>query len=210
MANVQLLDGKGVRELLGEDDFRFFRYQLNSVGYSMVVGVGALMLAAAGYIWWYTSLEANLWIAAFAGLVAGGLGLGVWAAYWYAFANSRFVGVSDQKLLVGQPKKAWAIDWSILDSETLGLEKMKATAMRGVLPVQVGGQQIQIHLYNAYVFLGDIQGLMATLLGRLTSEAEGGEEMLDAREDGVAPSEAAPSESAPSEAAPESPSPSQS
>ncbi len=172
MTNVQLLDAKGVDEALQEGDVDVFRYQLNRLGYTLVLAIGGIMLAAAGFLWWQYGFSEDLWTAVFAGLVAGGLGLSVHAAYWYAFSSTHFVGVSDQKLLVGREEKAWSIDWSVLDVEALGLQRMNATAVKGVLEVQVGGEEIKIHLYNAYVFLEDIQALMSRLLEQLQSQQQ--------------------------------------
>lgn len=183
MANVQLLDGKDLRQALASADVEFFRYQLNRVGYTLLLAVGGVMLAAAGFIWWETALEANLWKAAFGGLLAGGLALAIYAAYWYTFASTRYVGVSDDKLFIGRREKAWTIDWSVLDAESLGFEEMNATAMNGALDVNVGGQQHELHLYNAYVFLEDIQGFMFSLLKRLQDKQQpAGEAAEDAAE----------------------------
>lgn len=186
MANVQLLDENGVNEALQEGDVEVFRYQLNRVGYTIVLLVGGLMLAGAGYIWWGTGLAENFWTAVFAGLTAGGLGLSIHAAYWYAFSSVHFVAVSDQKLVVGRQQKAWAIDWSVLDAEALGFEEMNNTAMRGALDVHVGGQDIKIHLYNAYVFLEDIQGFIFSLLKRLQQKQSAGGEQADNADEAAA------------------------
>jgi hypothetical protein len=179
MANVQLLDTKGVDEALQGGDVDVFRYQLNRLGYTLILAIGGLMLAGAGFIWWQYGFSENLWTAIFAGLVAGGLGLSVHAAYWYAFAGTHFVGVTDDKLLVGREEKAWSIDWSVLDVDALGLQRMNATAAKGMLEVRVGGEEIKIYLYNPYVFLEDIQALMSSLLERLQSQQQAGNEASD-------------------------------
>lgn len=177
MANVQLLDAKGVDEALQEGGVDVFRYQLNRLGYTLVVGIGGIMLAAAGYLWWQFGFDQNLWIAIFAGLAAGGLAISIHAAYWYAFAGTHFVGVSDDKLLVGREEKAWAIDWSVLDPKSLGLQDMNLSPTKGALEVNVGGEEIKLYLYNAYVFLEDIQALMSSLLQRLQSQQQSSEQV---------------------------------
>lgn len=167
MANVQLLDGDDLHQALDADDVQVFRYQLNRIGYSLIMGLGGLLLAGAGAVWWQSALSTIWWRVAFTALGTLGLGLAIYAAYWYAFAQTRFVGVSERKLFIGRRGKAWSVDWSMLDAETLGFDQMNATTMNGVLDVHVGGQQLELYLYNAYVFLEDIQGFMFSLLKRL-------------------------------------------
>ncbi|MFP4599023.1 MAG: hypothetical protein ACOC9J_02935 [Persicimonas sp.] len=182
MPNVQLLDGKDVIRALKQADVELFHYGLNRIGYTLVVGLGALILAAAGAIWWQTGLDTSLWKAVFGGLMACGILMSIQAAYWYSFANTRFVGISEDKLFVGRKEKAWVIDWDVLDSESLGFDDMKATAVRGELEVNVGGEEFKIHLYNAYIFLDDIQGLTFSLLKRLQQEQDGESEPEDKAE----------------------------
>jgi hypothetical protein len=172
MANVQLLDEKQLKDTLATEGVEVFRYHLNHIGYTLILGVGALMLAAAGYVWWSSALAEPLWQAVFAGLIGGGLLLSIHAAYWYTFANTRFVGVSDDKLIIGRHRKAWMIDWQVLDTQTLGFDQMNATAVRGALDIDVGGQQLKLHLYNAYVFLDDIQAFMYSLLRQLQQDED--------------------------------------
>lgn len=179
MANVQLVDKKGVDEALEGSDVDVFRYQLNRLGYTLILAIGGIMLASAGFIWWQYGFSEKMWTAIFAGLIAGGIGISIHAAYWYAFAGTHFVGISDDKLLVGREEKAWSIDWSVLDIEALGLQRMNATAAKGVLEVRVGGEEIKIYLYNPYVFLEDIQALMSSLLERLQSQQQPGNEPPD-------------------------------
>ncbi len=179
MANVQLLDGDDLHQALDAGDVQVFHYQLNRIGYSLIMGLGALLLAGAGGVWFQTSLATLLWRVAFTVLGTLGLGLAIYAAYWYAFSQTRFVGVSDHKLIIGRRGKAWSVDWSLLDAESLGFEQLNATTMNGVLDVHAGGQHIELHLYNAYVFLEDIQGFMFTLLKCLQQQQHPADEPAD-------------------------------
>jgi hypothetical protein len=179
MATVQLLNGPDVRGALERPGVALFRYRLNQLGFAVVLGFGAIMLGAAGYIWWLYEFDQNLWTAVFAGLAAGGLGLSLYAAYWYTFASTHFVGISDQRLVVGDEDKAWSIDWSVLDADSLGLTNMNATALGGALEISVGGEQIKLQLYNAYVYLEDMQAVMSGLLERLQDAHGTSDEQLD-------------------------------
>jgi hypothetical protein len=178
MANVQLLDKTGVRGAIERPGVDLFEYHLNQLGFAVVLGAAGIMVAAAGFIWWQYAFEEILWTAVFAGLAASGLGLSLHAAYWYSIASNRFVGISDEKLVVGNQNKAWSIDWSVLDADSLGLTDVNATALGGALAVNVGGEKINIQLYNAYIYLEDIQGVMAGLLNRLQNDQPESDEYL--------------------------------
>lgn len=172
MANVQLLDGNDVRGAVERPGVDYFPYHINQLGMMVVLGVGGIMLAAAGYIWWQYAFDQNFWTAVFAGLAASGLGLSLYAAYWYTYASTHFVAISDAKLVVGHDKKAWSIDWSVLDADSLGLTNMNATALGGALEINVGGEEIKVQLYNAYVYLEDMQAMMSGLLKRLQGQQQ--------------------------------------
>ncbi|MFW5967357.1 MAG: hypothetical protein ACOCV2_07560 [Persicimonas sp.] len=171
MANIQLFEGKrDVATALDGVEAQIFGYRLNRLGFGSVVGIGLLMAAGAALAAWQTGLDEPLWTAVVVGLGAGALFLFARAAYWYAFAKSHFVAITDERLFVGRLDKAWAISWSILDAESLGFDDMDASALRGALDMQIAGEQIEVYLYNAFIFLNDIQAFMLSLLKELKGE----------------------------------------
>lgn len=194
MARVQLLEGKQeVARALDGVDAEIFGYRINRLGFGTVVGMGLLMLAGAAAIWWQVGLGAAVWTAAFIGLIAGGLFMGAQAAYWYAFAKSHFVATTDDNLYVGRLEKAWAIDWSVLDAEALGFDKLDANTIRGSMQLAIAGEQIKLHLYNAYIFLEDIQAFMFNLLKRLKRMEQ--QEQQEEQDNGDAPDRSGDAES---------------
>ena len=172
MAKVQLLHDSDVEKTLADDDVEAFSYQLNKLGFSLVLFLGGAALSGAGYVFTIYGLQQALWISVFAGLAAVGVAMGIHAARWYFFQRTRFVAVSPNRLYVGKEGRMWSIDWEVLDARSLGFDELEATQLQGSMNVRAGGQTIEIHLYNALCYLQDIQGFMLEVLGRLKDQRD--------------------------------------
>lgn len=164
---MELLSGPTVEQTLKDGDVTVFRYILNKPGLYMVLGVAFFFYALAGLTWWETQLSEPVWTVAFVCLLFVGMGFSAVAAYWHQFANQNVIGVSDDRLFVGGPKKLWAVSWDLLDRQAMGFEEMELSRLRGGLNVNVGGQRIKVHLFNAIAYLNDIEGFMFGVLNNI-------------------------------------------
>ena len=175
---LELLSGPTVESTLKDSGAVMYRYAVNKPGLYMALGIGFVFFALGGLCYWETQLAEPIWTAAFVGLMFIGLGFCTVAAYWHQFANQNVVGVSDEHLFVGGPKALWAISWELLDRRSAGFEEMQMTRLRGGLDMNVGGQPIKLHLFNAIAYLTDIEGLIHGILTHLNvpEGAEGEEE----------------------------------
>ncbi|MFB6263595.1 MAG: hypothetical protein ABEL76_08235 [Bradymonadaceae bacterium] len=174
---MRLLHEGEVREALaGRDDLEVYRYRMNKPVVAVAAVVALLLFGLAALLVWNEGLAGWQWIATFVWLVSGGVTAVGLCGYWYAFARSRLIGVGPEALYVGREQRAWAIDWELLDAETLGLERMEVSSGRGQLDLTVGGQKIRLHFYNAFVRLEDLQELMYVLLQRVDDDWEGKED----------------------------------
>lgn len=178
MADIRLVHGPEVGEALQEqDEIAVFRYRLNKPVFTLTLIVGGALLASAGWMWWGWELTSISWIAVFSVLGGLGLSIGAVAAYWYFFAETHFLAMSTEKVFVGKRNRMWSIDWSLLDRESLGFENMALSSFAASLDFDVGGQQLPVMLYNAYVRLENMQGFMYRILQHLKQEAELDEEI---------------------------------
>jgi hypothetical protein len=172
MSKLELMSGPGVEETLKSDDVKVFRYVVNNPGLYLIIGIGLVFYGLAGLTYWETQLSQTVWSVAFFSLLIVGTGFNALAAYWHQFAGQNVVAVSDDKLYVGGPKKLWGIDWELLDRESAGFDEMELSRLRGALQLQVGGQKIKLHLFNAIAYLDDIEGLMFRLLSQIKAQEE--------------------------------------
>ena len=162
----ELLSGPAIDATLKEADATVYRYELNRAGFNMALGIAVFFFLVGGLLYWQTGLK-GLWTVVFVAAMAAGSGFGVIAAYWHQFANEHLVGIGKDRLFVGGPKATWAIAWELLDRRAMGFEEMQMTRLRGALQLQVGGQDIKLHLFNPLVFLKDIEGFMLGVLTNL-------------------------------------------
>lgn len=182
MPKIQLLSGPSVDEALETTAVRsVFRYKLNpaTIGVLVVLGLASFVIAA--YLWFGPGLG-GVTTVGFFGCLALGVTFFSMGSYWDNFRNKRFIAVSDDYLFVGQDLQAWRIHWSLVDRQTLNLDEMKSSRLRGKFHLDAAGQSVEIPLYTPFVFLDDIEGLMFELLQRL--EAEGGQAPVGAVGDG--------------------------
>lgn len=170
---LRLVHGPDVLETIKEEDeVAVFRYRLNKPVFILALVIGAAILGLAGMMWWNSQLASAGWVAGFAVLVAMGGGIGALAARWYYYTRSHFLAMSDQKVFVGRSDRMWAIDWALLDRETLGFEEMSVSSTGGSLELDVADEDIEVRLYNTFVHLDDIQAFMFRILQHLKDEAD--------------------------------------
>jgi hypothetical protein len=167
MAKVQLHHDTDVEKTLLDDDVEAFSYELNTFGFGMILLFGGVLLSAAGYIYFQYGFSQPVYTAILAGLAASGLAIGINVARWYVYQRTHFVAVSPTKLYVGKEGRMWSIAWEVLDAEALGFESLDVSQMQGSMTIEAGGQSVDVHLYNAYCYLEDLQGFMLELLSQL-------------------------------------------
>ncbi|MBA2664720.1 MAG: hypothetical protein H0U74_20705 [Bradymonadaceae bacterium] len=168
MSKLHLLHGPAVQGALeAETVDEMFRYELNKYAAGALLGLGVLCLLGAFGTWIFTRLNASLWATLFVLLMLAGLSFCSMASYWVNFVRDSFVAVSANFLFVGRSERAWKIDWSLLDKRALGLHAMELSPLKGGLVIEVAGQRIKLHLFNAFAYLVDIQTFMLHVLQRL-------------------------------------------
>ncbi len=172
-AKLQLMSGPEVEKILKEPGVDVFEYVLNKPGLYLFLGVAMAFYTAGALVWWETQLSEPIWTVAFVSLLLVGTGFSAVAAYWHQFVNQNVVAASDERLFVGGPKKLWGISWDLLDKQSLGFEEMELSRIQGALQINVGGQTIKLHLFNAIAYLADIEGLIFRLLNHLADQEEG-------------------------------------
>lgn len=180
MSDIRLVQGPEMREALRKRaDLDVYRYQLNTPAFVITLIVGVALLLLGGVLWWQSQLATASWVATFVLITIGGLGAWAWAGYWYVFVETHFLAVSPERFFIGRRDRMWSIDWELLDAETLGFEEMTARSTKGELDMEVAGQAIYVHLFNAFVHLEDLQGLIFQLLQSLKDRETEPEEERD-------------------------------
>ncbi|MFB6350430.1 MAG: hypothetical protein ABEN55_19425 [Bradymonadaceae bacterium] len=170
---LRLVHGPDALETLKEEgEMVVFGYKLNKPVFVLTLVIGAAILGLAGMMWWNSGLATTGWIAGFAVLITLGGGIGALAAHWYAYTQSHFLAISEDKVFVGQGDRMWSIDWELLDRDSLGFEQMSVSSTGGSLDLDVADEEIEVRLYNTFVRLEDIQGFMFRILQHLKDEAD--------------------------------------
>ena len=142
-------------------------YGLNKPVLVVMGGLAAICAGLTIGFFFYIGIGDPLNLAAFIiGCVASVYFAGR-AYYWVQFASDNLVALSESQLLVGTLKRVWAIDYEMLDTEKLGLDRMELGKMSASLNIQVAGQLIPLRLYNAFVFLNDLEVFIGSVLERV-------------------------------------------
>jgi len=168
---LRLVHGPDVLETLkAEGEAAVFTYRLNKPVFILTLVIGGAILGLAGMMWWNSGLASTGWVAGFAVLVAMGTAIGGLAARWYVYTQTHFLAISEDRVFVGRGDRMWAIDWSLLDRESLGFEQMSVSSTGGSLDLNVADEDIEVRLYNTFVHLDDIQGFMFRILQHLRDD----------------------------------------
>lgn len=175
-SKLQLLSGPSVDDALQETAVRrLIRYRLNPATIGILLIFGGLSFVAAGYLWFGPGLGGG-YTAGFIATLLLGMTFFSMAAFWGNFQNNSFVAISDDYLFVGQNEQAWRIDWSLIDREALNFDDMTTSRFRGVMTLDVGGQEIEIPLYTPFAIIEDYQALMSEFLHHLKATEDSDED----------------------------------
>jgi hypothetical protein len=177
MAKIQLLHGPAADEALAEEPTESFGYQMNKFSVGALVGLGLVVLLGAFLTWVFTRLDSALFTTLFVGLMVAGMTLLSYGSYWMNFTRDSFVAVSPTYLFVGRKGRLWRIAWSLLDAKAMGFHDLTMTRMTGFLDLNVAGQHVKVHLFNAFAFLENIEVLMLHILEHLKSLQPDAEEL---------------------------------
>jgi len=172
---IRLLHGPDVERVLEDaEDLAVHAYRLNGPVYGLVGALVAALAAGVGLMaWGYGQfLGSILGSMLFWGLIAGGAVVIVVAAYWWNYARNYFVAVSDDALFVGNQHRLWRIEWSLLDRRSIGLEEMDLSVVGTQLDVEAAGQQIPIRVFNPFVRIDEMEGLMGRILEQIKATSE--------------------------------------
>ncbi|MFU8804531.1 MAG: hypothetical protein ACNA8W_12025 [Bradymonadaceae bacterium] len=167
MAKIQLLHGPEADEVLDAESVEAFNYQINKAGIGFALGGGLIFLLAAFVTWLLTRLDGALATTGFVILMLIGLGLCSLVSHWMTFVKDSFIATSPQYFFVGRKGRVWRISWSILNKRAMGFHEMELSPLKGFLDLKVAGQNVKVHLFNAFAILDDIQGLMLHILEHL-------------------------------------------
>ena len=145
---------------------KVYHYVPNVLGRNMMLSVGAVSLVAALVVGLLG--DGALWSLVVAGALAVAfLGALFYVAHWLSVAQSHFIALDDDHLYVGSNKRAWRLEWGLLDTRSSGLAALDTTTTKSVLPMRVAGQAIDVPLYHPLMHIDDLQGFMFELLGRM-------------------------------------------
>ena len=183
MSKLELISGPEVEKTLRGADVDVFRYVVNKPGLYLFLGIAAAFYGLAGVTWWETQLGKPFWTVTFFSLLLVGVFFSAIAAYWHQFVNQNVVAASSERLFVGGRQKLWGISWDLLDKESLGFQEMELSRIQGALKIQVGGQTIKLHLFNALAYLQDIEGLIFRLLNHIADQEEASEHRSSGEEE---------------------------
>jgi hypothetical protein len=174
---IRLLHGPDVEQALEEaSDLTVYPYQLNTPVYGLVAALTAAMGAGVGLMaWGYGQFLGSVaGSVIFWGLIALDAAVVIMSGYWWNYARNYFVATSKEALFVGSGHRLWRVAWPLLDRRSVGLEEMELSIVGTSLDIEAGGQQIPIRVFNPFVRIGDMEGLMGHILEQIkeTSSAD--------------------------------------
>jgi hypothetical protein len=150
-----------------------FHYRVNVPALIFFVTLGVAIAGGGLAMWHLTELPHPL----SGGVIAAGALLAAWAMHWRWVARTSFVAFTEQHLFVGDHKRAWRIERSLLDADVLGFDRMKPSRLRAELELRVGGQEIPLLIFHPMAFAADVEILTASLLAHIASDDEPSEEV---------------------------------
>ncbi len=169
-AKLLLLHEGDVRRALVDFEGKAYHYVKNTAGERVLLVFCGLLLAAAAGIVVFTGATILPWRFA---VVLCGVGAAMLAGFvwkWHRVATSSFVALDAEHLFVGDRKRAWRISWEMLDPQTMGFDTFSTQSGRGVLMLDVAGQEIPLFLYHPLMHLEDLQGFMIETLTMLKQD----------------------------------------
>lgn len=166
-AKLLLLHEGDVRRALVDFEGRAYHYVKNRAGERVLLVFCGLLIAAAVGIVAFTGAAILPWRIAVVLCAVGAVALGGFVLKWHRVATSSFVALDEDHLFLGDRKRAWRIDWELLDPQTMGFDTFSTESGRGVLMLNVAGQQIPLFLYHPLMHLEDLQGFMIETLTML-------------------------------------------
>lgn len=164
MPQLQLLHGPAAEKALRRSDAQIFHYSINKPVLGAIAGLGAICAGlSAGWAIW-VGLSDAINIAVFViGCIASVYFAGR-AYYWYTFAASQNIVISDTHLLLGDKRRVWAIAWDLLDTQKVGLDDIELGKMQATLTINVGREAIPLRLFNAFIYLENLERFIGTVL----------------------------------------------
>ena len=148
-----------------------FGYTFNKPGAVVLLVGAALLVAGAAGIWIGVGLAHFAVYLCAALLVLGALGV-VWYVYkWHRYTETHSMSLSPTHLYVGTAQSAWRIAWDILDPAQMGFDRISPSRFNSSLNMRLGGQDIDLFLYNPLAHVSDLQGFMLQTLSRVAPEA---------------------------------------
>ncbi len=168
MSVLHLLEGPAAKALL--KNAQQYNYAINKPVVVIAVSFTSFCLAIAGFLYFKTAMDEIQMIVAFVAAILGAAYFSLRAIYWWSFVSERVIAITDNVFIVGTKEKVWAIDWSILTNETMGIEDMVLSKMGAHFMINVAGENIKVPLYGAMFYLEELEKMMGDVLSRMNVE----------------------------------------
>lgn len=165
MSFLHLLEGPATKALL--KNAQQYNYTINKPVVVIAVSFTSFCLAIAGFVYFKTAMDEIQMIVAFIAAILGASYFSLRVIYWWSFVSERVIALTDNVFIVGTKEKVWAIDWSILTTETMGIEDMVLSKMGAHFMINVAGEKIKVPLYGAMFYLEDLEKMMGDVLARM-------------------------------------------
>ncbi len=166
MSVLHLLEGPAAKALL--KNAQQYTYVINKPVVVIAVSFTSFCLAIAGFLYFKTALDEIQMVVALVAALLGAAYFSLRVLYWSSFVSERVIALTDNVFIVGTKEKVWAIDWSILTSETMGIEDMVLSKMGAHFLINVAGEEIKVPLYGAMFYLEELEKMMGDILARMT------------------------------------------
>lgn len=171
MEKLRLVQGPEAIRFLQERDLTVYPYVLNKPGLYLVLALAGILYVFSAWVWLGGNATTMAWKVALVASLVVATGLSILVTYYNHVGANRLVAMGEDVLIVGEREKFWAIDWSLLDLEKLGLKDMALSRGSGKLDIRVGGQEIRLLLYSPFALLADPQDFMFKLLSRFQNDS---------------------------------------
>jgi hypothetical protein len=160
-----------IAQAMTQSDLVHFGYTFNKPGAIVMLGGAALLVAAAVGIWVGVGLSHFAVYLCAALLVLMSIGVVAYVYKWHRYTETHSMSMSATHIYVGTSQSAWRISWDILDPSEMGFDRISTSRFSSALKMRLGGQDIELFLYNPLAHLSDLQSFILEMLSQVAPQA---------------------------------------
>jgi len=155
-------------------DVTVFRYAPNNRGFIFLQICAGLLFIIGYMVYLTTAFEPRYWAILSIVLVCAGLFLIYLVIRWSGFARASAVAFDEGFLYIVRKKSVDQIPWADITADSAGFGESHDDGDHGTLNVRIGGQRVELTLFNPFVWVDDFPTFLVELLSQIKRNSQPG------------------------------------